>query len=755
MTAAAKPAQARRVVVVQARYGSTRLPAKVLRQLAGKTVLEHVLTRCRRIEGVDDVICATGLDPANDPIVAEAGRLGFRVFRGDENDVLARYLGAARLAEADIIMRVTSDCPLIDPVICGAVFRLQAERGADYAANNMPRLFPHGLDCEVFTRAALEQAAVATTEPYDREHVTPWLRRHPGLKRANLVGPGWPANMHRWTLDYPEDFAFFEELFACGTAEQLDSLQGILSLLAVHPRLSTINAGRAAPVSQNSHGTIVFRFDANQRIGTGHAMRCASLSDRFSELGWNCLWAVTVETVAFLGSTLPPNRAIIVSGEQTDDQLSAIAEKAGRAAAIILDHYSLPDGFDHAARRYADRIIWIDDLAERKLDADLVINSTPGIDVASYQPLLPEQARVLLGGRAAPLRRQFLDARATALHRSDETPSIKRILIAFGGVDPLDGTSLAIASTVAEMPGADITVVLGSRAPHLAQVQAAVATHRQAGANIRLLLDVADMAGVMADNDLCIGAPGTSTWERCCLGLPSLLIGIAENQRANAVVMAQSGGAIVCGFLTTDQRSTVANTLAEALRRFRRQPALKQEMSRIAATLCDGRGIDRAVIAAQPALRLADDAQLSLRLMEPADEEMLLVWQGAPDTRRYALNPHVPSPAEHHAWLTAKLLAPADLPLIAEIAGEAVGYVRLDWRGESRGAPVYLVSIATAPGHYRRGIGSGMLRLARQLAPGAILVAQILPGNTASIGLFHQLGYELRPDGYYWSLPIS
>jgi len=755
MTATAQPEHARRVVIVQARYGSTRLPAKVLRQLTGKTVLEHVLTRCRAIEGVDEVICATGLDPANDPIVAEGGRLGFRVFRGDENDVLARYLGAARFAEADLIMRVTSDCPLIDPMICGAVFRLQAERKADYAANNMPRLFPHGLDCEVFTRTALERAATATTEAYDREHVTPWLRRHPELKRANLVGPGWPANTHRWTLDYPEDFTFFEELFACGSAAELASLQGILSLLAAHPQLSSINAGRAAAVSQNTHGTIVFRFDANQRIGTGHAVRCASLSDRFGELGWRCLWAVTAETAAFLGSSLPPGRAIIVAGDQADTQLTAIAGKAGRATAIILDHYNLPTGFDQEARQFADRVIWIDDFADRQLDADLVINSTPGIDAASYRQLLPNDAKLLLGGTAAPLRRQFLSARAAALQHSTARSTLKRILIAFGGVDPLDGTSLAIETTCVTMPDADIAVVLGSRAPHLAEVQALVARRRQAGVKIHLLLDVADMAGVMAASDLCIGAPGTSTWERCCLGLPSLLIGIAENQRANAAVMAQSSSAITCGFLTTAPRAEVAAALATALHWLRQQPAQRQEISRIAATLCDGRGIDRAVVAAQAALRLASDAQLSLRLMEPADAEMLLAWQEAPETRRYALNPHVPSPAEHHAWFVAKLLASADLPLIAEIAGDAVGYVRLDWCGESQGAPIYLVSIATAPGHYRKGIGNGMLRLARQLAPGAILLAQILPGNTASMNMFRGLGYDLRSDGYWWSLPPS
>src|SRR6185369_1858269 len=173
---------------------------------------------------------------------------------------------------------------------------------------------------------------------------------------------------HRWTLDYPEDFDFFEKLFACGMAAQLASMQGVLSLLATRPDLAGINAMRAATLPVKTSETIIFRFDANQTIGTGHAMRCASLSDRFSELGWRCLWAVTQETATFLASSLPSSRAVIVSGD-TESQLAAIAAQAEQVTAIVLDHYSLPTGFDRAARHLADRVIWIDDFADRPLEA--------------------------------------------------------------------------------------------------------------------------------------------------------------------------------------------------------------------------------------------------------------------------------------------------------------------------------------------------------------------------------------------------
>ncbi len=743
-------------IIVQARYGSTRLPGKVLKPLAGKTVLEHVLTRCGRVAGIDVVVCATTDKAIDDPIAMEATSLGVTVFRGDESDVLARYLGAARLVDADIIMRVTSDCPLIDPKICADVLALRDVQQADYASNNMPRLFPHGLDCEAFTRAGLEAAAAAATDPYDREHVTPWLRRHPELKRANLTGPGWPANTHRWTLDYPEDYDFFDDVFRAASADRLQDMQSVLSLLASRPALSIVNAAHAVTPATGKRDAIVFRFDADQEIGTGHAMRCATLSNRFEELGWPCFWAVTKRTAAFLGSRLPASQAIVLSADTTAAQLTDISARAGKVAALVLDHYALPAGFDTAARSFARKIIWIDDFADRQLDADLVVNATPGIDAATYRPLLQRPAKIMIGGMAAPLRRQFGVARAAiSQQRVAATSKIERVLISFGGVDPLNGTSLAVEACVDLLPGCQIDVVLGGNAPHLDQVIAVIETARAKGASIQLRREVADMAGLMAEADLCIGAPGTSTWERCCLGLPSILIGIAENQRRNADIVAKSGAAIVCGFLTTDPRDKILQQMKAALRRLADNHEHLSHMSDVAWQLSDGRGIDRIVVNSLPTVTLGEGIVLSARLVESADEGLLLTWQEAPETRRYALSPRIPTAAEHHIWLQAKLQSAADLFLIAEVADQAVGYVRLDWCGDNRGSPIYLISIATAPGHYRRGVAAAMLRLARNLAPGATLIAQILPTNTASISLFHGLGYQLRPDGYYWFLPAS
>lgn len=231
-------------VIVQARMGSSRLPAKVMRDLAGRTVLHHVLERCRMIPNASVVVCAVPDDPASAPLEVVAAECGTAVFRGSERDVLGRYLGAARAVCADIVVRVTSDCPLIDPQVCGDVLDLRERQSADYAANNSPRSYPQGLDCEAFTVAALAEAAESTRDAYDREHVTPWLRRAAHLKRVNLASHDASLAAHRWTLDYPEDLAFFRAVFAALPPGVCAGTPEILQLLAQRPDIVAINAGR-------------------------------------------------------------------------------------------------------------------------------------------------------------------------------------------------------------------------------------------------------------------------------------------------------------------------------------------------------------------------------------------------------------------------------------------------------------------------------------------------------------------------------
>jgi spore coat polysaccharide biosynthesis protein SpsF (cytidylyltransferase family) len=247
----------RNVVIVQARMGSTRLPGKVLMTLGGISALAQCLRRCQEIPGVDSVVCAIPFGAQDDPVAEEAARIDAIVTRGPADDVLRRYRMAAEAAHADIVIRVTSDCPLIDPDVCGQLLRLRARSNLDYASNNTPPSWPHGLDAEVFTFEALRQADESATEAFDREHVTPYLRREPRFRRGNLGHQEGDLSPHRWTLDYPEDYAFLNALFErLPPAPAIPSLAEVLTVLEDAPELSAINAMRvgvraAAPVSQS------------------------------------------------------------------------------------------------------------------------------------------------------------------------------------------------------------------------------------------------------------------------------------------------------------------------------------------------------------------------------------------------------------------------------------------------------------------------------------------------------------------------
>lgn len=232
------------VVIVQARMGSTRLPGKVMCKLAGNTVLGHVLERCAAIPGIDSVCCATVEGADGDTVAAEAERCGAVVYRGSEADVLDRYYRAARGLSAASVIRVTSDCPLIDPDVCGQVLRL-LDADIDYACNNLPPSWPLGLDCEAFTFEWLERAAREARRPSEREHVTPYLRKHPRVRSANLAGPGGGCTEHRWTLDTPADLAFMTRLFALLPQGRAGwDYRVPLAIVERHPDIAAINAGQ-------------------------------------------------------------------------------------------------------------------------------------------------------------------------------------------------------------------------------------------------------------------------------------------------------------------------------------------------------------------------------------------------------------------------------------------------------------------------------------------------------------------------------
>lgn len=233
-----------RSVIIQARMSSTRLPGKVLMPLAGKPVLDHLVSRVKAAKRVDQIVIATSTLAADDSIEDYCNCVGVVCVRGSESDVLDRYLLALRRNPADLVVRITADCPLMDPFLIDELLEtIEAANGAvDYLSNILaPRTIPHGLDVEVFRREALERAGREAVRPEEREHVTPYIYHHPELFHIARADLPQDISRYRWTLDTPQDFEFLGKVFG-ELRPGAFRWQDTLAVMEKYPEWVVINA---------------------------------------------------------------------------------------------------------------------------------------------------------------------------------------------------------------------------------------------------------------------------------------------------------------------------------------------------------------------------------------------------------------------------------------------------------------------------------------------------------------------------------
>ena len=231
--------------IIQARMGASRLPGKVLKSLCGHSVLWHVVDRLKRCKLLDEIIIATTTAEIDSRIAAEAEKAGVKYFRGSEEDVLARYYNAAREHAVDVIVRITSDCPLIDPDVSDLVIKTFFDDECDYANNIEPlRTYPRGFDTEVFSFAALERAHLEARERREREHVTQFMHTtHRDLFRIRHVKNDVDYSRYRWTLDTPEDWELIHAVYHELYGEKPDfRFCDVLDLFEQRPELARVNA---------------------------------------------------------------------------------------------------------------------------------------------------------------------------------------------------------------------------------------------------------------------------------------------------------------------------------------------------------------------------------------------------------------------------------------------------------------------------------------------------------------------------------
>lgn len=230
------------VIINQARMTSTRLPGKILKTVLGKSLLEYQIERLQRVKLADELVIATTTNYTDDPIVELCDRAGVSYYRGSEEDVLARYYEAAKQHQADVIVRVTSDCPLIDPEIIDHVIQTYFDHQCDYASNSLERTYPRGMDTEVFSFESLSQAYSDAIAKPDREHVTPFLHQQPERFKIIPVLNSENYSHHRWTVDTQEDFDLIKNILEAIYPQQPHfTMEDCLNLLNAHPEWQSIN----------------------------------------------------------------------------------------------------------------------------------------------------------------------------------------------------------------------------------------------------------------------------------------------------------------------------------------------------------------------------------------------------------------------------------------------------------------------------------------------------------------------------------
>ena len=327
----------------------------------------------------------------------------------------------------------------------------------------------------------------------------------------------------------------------------------------------------------------VLRADASTSIGTGHLVRSLTLAARLADRGWE---------IALASGTLPPGLRdeVRARGFQLievptplvgSDEVEHVRDWLdGRSADLtVVDHYGLGRDWHLAARSWSRLIMVIDDLANSPADADLVLNQNLGESPDAYADLVPDGCRLLVGPEYALLRPEFARERASMRERRQ----VDRLLVFLGGSDEPDVTATAARAGVG-LAG-EIDVVVGAAYPHWA----ALRTWAEREPRVTLHRNVPGIARLMARADLSIGAPGSASWERCCLGLPSILITLADNQRRAAEALARAGAAVDLGW----HDGVTVERLSGALAALARSPSRLASMSRSAAAVTDGRGTQR------------------------------------------------------------------------------------------------------------------------------------------------------------------
>lgn len=484
---------------------------------------------------------------------------------------------------------------------------------------------------------------------------------------------------------------------------------------------------------------VFIRADASSRIGSGHVMRCLTLADRLVRDGASVTFVCRehhgnlielIERKGYAVARLPlPDADARLDGyaawlgvSQSEDAAQTAKAMAGDDADwLVVDHYALDAQWETAMRRHAAHILVIDDLANRPHDCNVLLdqNLVANLD-HRYDHLLDSQAIRLLGTRYALLQPEYAMLASDAIMEERAAP---RIMIFMGGADR--GTTLKAVTGLLALERQDIAcdIVIADTNPDAHVVKGLIAGRP----NMAVHASLPSLAPLIAKASLAIGAGGSASWERLCLGLRAVVVMLADNQREITEELERRGLATVAG--------AAATVTAEDFRRAL-DKELNQDRPRLPLDLVDGRGTERvvAVLSVGPATRLV------LRSAIANDEKLLLEWANDKQVRANAFNTRAIAPDEHHRWFSARLANPAECRfLVAETEdGVPLGQVRFDRHGDA-----WVIDYSVAPQFRGRGLGKAILQDAiGKMQPGTVVVGEVLASNLGSHKIFRSLGFE-------------
>lgn len=490
---------------------------------------------------------------------------------------------------------------------------------------------------------------------------------------------------------------------------------------------------------------VLIRCDASTSLGSGHVMRCLTLADVLVEAGCEVHFACRSglgDLLALIAGRGHRVYALTVADRRSDfeaalpwqediEALWAALPEELDFAWCVLDHYGLGHEWEAAVRRRARRVMAIDDLDTRRHAVDLLLDQNLTAE-ARILPL-PDKACFLAGPRFALVRPAF------AQPRSEGQDVIRRVLVSFGGVDAA-GETLKVLTALASVPELQVDIVAGQANPHWAELVERCGQHSA----WRLWQHVDDFASLLREADLAIGAGGGTTWERASLGVPSLCVALAPNQRANAEALAALGAHLYLG----DAAQVSVPAYRAAVQTLQASPGLRRSLAARGRALVDGRGAAR-VVAAMLGL------ELRLRPARIEDAPLLFRGRNAERVRQVSVNTDPIGWEQHQDWLRQVLERPERrLLLIAEALDGPVGVLRYDRQAQASAE----VSLYLLPERLGLGWGGHLLRqgaqaVRRHWTDLESLEARVRPGNIASLQLFQRAGFLQCDHHFQLSLP--